>query len=229
MEEHPRLFNKLYVSMVRVGEEAGVLPEGDDGSGGFARARGRSARRSDGGGFVSGFCARFRDFHRGDSADGGVAAAVQNAAGDAADSAVADVDLVAGERISCSTYWLPVARGVVARDVLDSLVCANTKGALAWDRLKLRIPVMGSVFRSAALGRFARTLGTLVKSGVSLLPALKIVENTIGNLMLAQIDRAGFRRDARRRFAGDALCASWDFSQNGHANDQRRRGDRQAR
>jgi MOSC domain-containing protein YiiM len=45
---------------------------------------------------------------------------------------------------------------------------------------------MGGVFKSAALGRFARTLGTLVKSGVSLLPALKIVENTIGNRVLAQ-------------------------------------------
>jgi general secretion pathway protein F len=59
-------------------------------------------------------------------------------------------------------------------------------GAVAWDRMKLRLPVIGSVFRSAALSRFARTLGTLAKSGVSLLPALKIVENTIGNLVLAK-------------------------------------------
>ena len=42
------------------------------------------------------------------------------------------------------------------------------------------------MFRSAALGRFARTLGTLAKSGVSLLPALKIVENTIGNSVIAR-------------------------------------------
>jgi type II secretory pathway component PulF len=46
--------------------------------------------------------------------------------------------------------------------------------------------LIGPVVRAAALGRFARTLGTLVKSGVSLLPALKIVENTIGNRILAQ-------------------------------------------
>src|SRR5204862_751705 len=62
----------------------------------------------------------------------------------------------------------------------------SPKGAEAWDRAKLRLPVMGSVFRAAALSRFARTLGTLAKSGVSLLPALKIVENTIGNRVLAQ-------------------------------------------
>ena len=61
------------------------------------------------------------------------------------------------------------------------------QGALAWDGAKLRLPVMGAVLRSAALGRFSRTLGTLVHSGVSLLPALKIVENTIGNRMLANL------------------------------------------
>jgi type II secretory pathway component PulF len=61
----------------------------------------------------------------------------------------------------------------------------SPKGAVVWDRVKLKLPVMGAVFHAAALGRFARTLGTLVKSGVPLLPALKIVENTIGNLVLA--------------------------------------------
>src|SRR3954451_504499 len=44
---------------------------------------------------------------------------------------------------------------------------------------------MIAVFQTAALSRFSRTLGILVKSGVSLLPALKIVVNTIGNLALA--------------------------------------------
>ena len=61
----------------------------------------------------------------------------------------------------------------------------SPEGARVWDASKLRLPVMGAVFRAAALSRFSRTLGTLVKSGVSLLPALKIVENTIGNLVLA--------------------------------------------
>jgi type II secretory pathway component PulF len=62
---------------------------------------------------------------------------------------------------------------------------------------------MGSVFRSAALGRFARTLGTLEKSGVSLLPALKIVENTIGNRVLA----AQVALVAEETRGGDSLAA----------------------
>jgi len=76
-------------------------------------------------------------------------------------------------------------------------------GAEAWDKYKLRIPVAGAVFRSAALGRFARTLGTLVKSGVSLLPALKIVENTIGNRVLA----AQIAQVAEETRGGDSLAA----------------------
>jgi type II secretory pathway component PulF len=62
---------------------------------------------------------------------------------------------------------------------------------------------MGGVLRSAALGRFASTLGTLVKSGVSLLPALKIVENTIGNLVLAQ----QVAQVAEETRGGDSLAA----------------------
>jgi general secretion pathway protein F len=75
-------------------------------------------------------------------------------------------------------------------------------GAAFWDGWKLRLPVMGGVFRAAALSRFARTLGTLVRSGVTLLPALKIVENTIGNLVLAQM----IARVSEETRGGDSLA-----------------------
>src|SRR5437879_6217106 len=79
----------------------------------------------------------------------------------------------------------------------------SAAGAEAWDKAKLRLPVIGSVFRAAALSRFARTLGTLVKSGVSLLPALKIVENTIGNRVLSKL----ISRVAEETRGGDSLAA----------------------
>jgi type II secretory pathway component PulF len=83
------------------------------------------------------------------------------------------------------SYWWLMAI-VVVGGVAGILWYARTpKGALNIDRAKLRIPIVGSVFLSSALSRFSRTLGILVKSGVSLLPALKIVENTIGNLVLS--------------------------------------------
>jgi type II secretory pathway component PulF len=83
--------------------------------------------------------------------------------------------------------WPWVVAGVIIIVSAVLWYVRTPKGAEVRDRLKLRLPVLGPVFRAAALSRFARTLGTLVKSGVSLLPALKIVENTIGNLVLAQV------------------------------------------
>jgi len=85
-----------------------------------------------------------------------------------------------------NSYWWAVLLVAGAAGAGLRYSIRTPRGALAWDGLKLQIPIMGGVFKSAALGRFARTLGTLVKSGVSLLPALKIVENTIGNRVLAQ-------------------------------------------
>src|SRR5208337_1264228 len=76
-------------------------------------------------------------------------------------------------------------------------------GAEMWDRIKLRLPLVGPVFRAAALSRFARTLGTLARSGVSLLPALKIVENTIGNLVLGKL----IAQVAEETRGGDSLAA----------------------
>ena len=83
-------------------------------------------------------------------------------------------------------YWPVVVLGMPAVAVGLWYYVRTPEGGELWDRTKLRLPIMGSVFRAAALSRFARTLGTLAKSGVSLLPALKIVENTIGNRVLAR-------------------------------------------
>jgi type II secretory pathway component PulF len=100
-------------------------------------------------------------------------------------------------------YWLAII--VVLAGTFGAMrwYLRTPQGALAWDGVKLRLPVMGAVFRAAALSRFARTLGTLVKSGVSLLPALKIVENTIGNLVLAGL----IAQVSEETRGGDSLAA----------------------
>ena len=62
-------------------------------------------------------------------------------------------------------------------------------GRVKWDAFKLRVPILGSVLRSIAVGRFARTLGALTKGGVTILEALGVVRDTLGNELLArQID-----------------------------------------
>ncbi len=70
---------------------------------------------------------------------------------------------------------------------------AAAAGALAWvarsdsdwgrrlDSLRLSIPVLGRLYRMSLTVRFARTLGTLLESGVPILEALETVEETLGN------------------------------------------------
>ncbi|MFL6240723.1 MAG: type II secretion system F family protein [Actinomycetes bacterium] len=52
------------------------------------------------------------------------------------------------------------------------------------DPFKLKIPVFGSLFQKVALSRFARNLGTMIRSGVPILQALEIVADTTGNFVM---------------------------------------------
>ncbi|HET8539686.1 MAG TPA: type II secretion system inner membrane protein GspF [Anaeromyxobacter sp.] len=76
-------------------------------------------------------------------------------------------------------------------------------GKARWHRFVLGVPVFGRLVRIVAIGRFARTLSTLLKSGVPLLTAMDIVKNVVGNVRLAEvIDQA---RDAIRE--GESIAA----------------------
>jgi len=58
-------------------------------------------------------------------------------------------------------------------------------GRRGFDKFKLIMPVLGPVFSKVAISRFARTLGTLVSSGVPILQALTIVRETAGNVIIS--------------------------------------------
>jgi type IV pilus assembly protein PilC len=77
--------------------------------------------------------------------------------------------------------------GVVAAFVVVFMVVTNkTKvGRLLWDKFKLKMPALGPVISKVAISRFTRTLGTLVSSGVPILQALTIVRETSGNVIIA--------------------------------------------
>ena len=53
-----------------------------------------------------------------------------------------------------------------------------------WDRVVLKLPLFGDLVIKVAVARFARTLGTLITSGVPILQALKITRETIGNCVV---------------------------------------------
>ncbi len=80
---------------------------------------------------------------------------------------------------------------------------ATPAGRARWHRFVLTVPVFGRLVRIIAIGRFARTLSTLLKSGVPLLTAMDIVKNVVGNVRLAEVVEQA--RDAIRE--GESIAA----------------------
>lgn len=83
-------------------------------------------------------------------------------------------------------YYVP---GPVIWVLIGIVVCfrlaIKTKiGRKGFDKLKLIFPVIGPVISKVAISRFARTLGTLISSGVPILQALTIVKETSGNVIV---------------------------------------------
>lgn len=85
---------------------------------------------------------------------------------------------------------------LVAFGVSVSMYRKTKTGAYSWDKMLLGLPVFGVLARKAAVAKFARTLGTLIKSGVPIMDALETVAKTSGNLV---VERAVFNaRDSVR-------------------------------
>lgn len=63
---------------------------------------------------------------------------------------------------------------------------STPKGALLIDKVILRLPIAGDLAQKVAVTRFARTLGSLLANGVSMLTAMDVARNVAGNLVLAE-------------------------------------------
>jgi type IV pilus assembly protein PilC len=65
------------------------------------------------------------------------------------------------------------------------MISGSPGGRAAIDRVTLRLPLFGDLMRKSSISRFSRTLGTLVTSGVPILQALNITRDTAGNVIVA--------------------------------------------
>ncbi len=81
-------------------------------------------------------------------------------------------------------YWWALLILLVLGVFLLRRWLKSPEGRATWDRWRLQLPVAGSLTRMIAVARFTRTLGTLLASGVSLLTALDIVKNVVNNTVL---------------------------------------------
>jgi type IV pilus assembly protein PilC len=91
--------------------------------------------------------------------------------------------------IGCSNLlvnqWYYVLGGIAVIVIGYKLLASTPAGTFLIDRVSLRIPVFGNLTSKTAISRFARTLGTLISSGVPILQALNITRDTAGNTVVA--------------------------------------------
>jgi general secretion pathway protein F len=63
----------------------------------------------------------------------------------------------------------------------------SPRGKATWDKFKLRAPLLGPLTRQIAVSRFCRTLGTMLSSGVPLLKSLDVAKDILGNVVLKKV------------------------------------------
>jgi len=85
------------------------------------------------------------------------------------------------------SHFPTVGMVVLAVAVALRILVGTRRGRRWFDRCKLFLPVVGTICRKVVLSRFARTFGTLLGSGVPILQALTIVKETAGNLIVGGV------------------------------------------
>ena len=83
-------------------------------------------------------------------------------------------------------HWLIILALIFAAIAGYKFANRTPRGKSTIDGVKLRFPLFGDIIRKTAISRFARTLGTLVTSGVPILQALNITRETAANMVIAR-------------------------------------------
>ena len=106
-----------------------------------------------------------------------------------------------------NAWWLILLAAAVAFVVLRQ-VRQTDKGRYWWDRGILALPMVGALKTKMAVARFARTLGSLLENGVSLMSSLDIVRNIVGNRIIAEAVENAAKDVEKGGGLGKSLSAS---------------------
>lgn len=105
--------------------------------------------------------------------------------------------------ITLNRYWYLILLGLVGTVTGLTLFLRTERGRALFDRVILRVPVVGGVVHRIALSRFARHLSALYLAGVDFILSLSVVERLIGNQVLERVIRA-----AREQVTGGSLLST---------------------
>ena len=84
-------------------------------------------------------------------------------------------------------------------------------GRLRFDKTNLKLPILGPIVRKSCISRFARTLGTLVGSGVPILESLDIVTDVVNNQVLGRVIRQMRQSVEKGESLAESLKVSEEF------------------
>lgn len=185
MSKHPKVFDALYVNMVRAGEIGGVLEAVLNKIAYFLEKRqalkGKIKSAMMYPAVVSGLAAIIVVF---------ILWKIMPRFVDIFEQLGAELPgltlfLIKASEILLTKTWIVIVAIVLI--IVGYKQINNTKsGKLTLDRIKLKLPVFGQLLRKVAIARFASTLATLVTSGVPILQAIDIVRDTSGNEVVAR-------------------------------------------
>lgn len=118
--------------------------------------------------------------------------------------------LIVVSNLSKSYGWVLLIAACVAVPVFRS-ISKTTRGRYFWDKLLLSLPLTGPLARKLSVARFARTLGSLLENGVSMLPALEIVKNIVANTLISKAIESAAREVGKGQGLYQALSTSNAF------------------
>jgi type II secretion system protein F len=201
MAKYPRIFSELYVSMVEAGEAGGFLEDSLERVASFSEQTQELINRIKAAMaypvllLVLGsatvifllvfFIPRFTEIFR-----------------DMGGALPLPTQIMIGISEFLQSWGIFLLGGLILFGFIGFRALATDAGRLAFDRIRLRIPVLGTVFQRTAIARFGRVLGTLLRSGVNILAALEISKKAVGNRYVGeQIEKALVQVKEGRRLA----------------------------
>lgn len=186
LSKHPKIFDKLYVNLVRAGEAGGVLDVILQRLADFQEKTEKLKREVKGAliypsavMFIAGcillfimyfiipkFVEMFKDF------------------GFTEGLPLPTVMLQETSNFIVGGGWFLILSAPAAAWFVIRMMSRSENGRLMIDRLKIRAPLFGNIIRKSVISRFCRTLGILISSGVPILEALSIVKEATGNAVI---------------------------------------------
>ncbi len=209
--QHPKVFKRIYVNMVKAGEASGQLDEILNRLAGYLEASAALRREVIGAmtypvvslclvmgitGFLLIYIVpKFEEIFK----------SFENL------ELPAITKFLLGLSKFLSSNVLFIVLGLIAFAIAFTFYKKTDRGEWQIDWLKLQLPIFGSLFRKIAISRFARTFATLIKSGVPILGALEIVAATAGNRLISDAVDAARESVRQGESLGDPLAASKMF------------------